>query len=50
MTNPFATRPETTADRADVATVLSRTYLADGAAAIALVSSLREMPGFKPEL
>ena len=50
MTNPFATRPETVADRADVATVLSRTYLADGAAAIALVSALREMPGFMPEL
>jgi len=50
MTNPFTTRPETLADRAAVATVLSRTYLADGAAAIALISALREMPGFMPEL
>jgi predicted N-acetyltransferase YhbS len=50
MTNPFTIRPETLADRAAVATVLARTYLADGAAAIAMLSALRDMPGFMPEL
>lgn len=50
MTNTFTLRPETAADRADVATVLARSYLGHGAAAIAMVSSLRELPGFKPEL
>lgn len=50
MTNPFTIRPETASDRAAVATVLARSYLGDGAAAIAMLSNLRELPGFKPDL
>lgn len=50
MTNPFQIRAETPADRAAVATVLARSYQADGAAAIALACRLRTQPAFNPQL
>lgn len=50
MTNPFTIRAETATDRADVATVLARSYLGDGAAAIIMLSNLRELPAFKQDL
>lgn len=47
---PLTIRPEAPADRAAIATVLARGYLGNGAAAIAMLSDLREFRSFQKNL